>query len=230
MSTIDVDGIVIEVVRKRMKSMTLRVCPPQGEVKISAPLRSSDTLIRRFAASHIAWIHQHRLSYEQARIEQTQQYITGERHYLHGREYILRVHERIGRAQVLISEDTFLDLYVPYGSTEEQRKNIIQNQYRAQLQALIQELTPKWERIIGKKALAYQIRRMQTRWGSCNPRTQKITLSLELIKHPVICLEYVIVHELVHLIEGSHNARFKALMDTFMPGWRTYKAALHEGC
>jgi hypothetical protein len=228
MATIEVDGITIEVQRKKMKNMTLRVCAPEGTVKLSAPLRSSDTVIRRFAATHIVWIQKHQLAYQSEHHVQSYAYITGERHFLQGREYLLRVHERMGKPQFLMTQDTYIDLYVPYGATVEQRKKLLMKGYRDILQAQLEILIPYWENIIGVSASQYQIRSMKTRWGSCHPQTRKICLNLELIKYPSICLDYVIVHEIVHLLEASHNARFKSLMDKFMPDWRVHRARLHE--
>lgn len=228
MATIDIDGIVIEVLRKKMKNMTLRVCAPQGNVKISAPLRSSDTLIRRFAASHIAWIQKHQIAYQERYEQQSYSYTTGERHFLQGREYILRTYERIGKSEIKINDDTYIDLFIPYGAMLEQRQKALTQGYRQLLRVQLDILIPHWERIIGVCASHYQIRLMTARWGSCHPHTRKICFNLELIKYPQICLEYVIVHEIVHLLEPSHNARFKALMDKFMPDWRQYKAALND--
>lgn len=228
MATIEVDGIVIEVQRKKMKNMTLRVCAPEGLVKLSAPLRSSDTLIRRFAATHIAWIQKHQLSYQASQPTQPHTFVTGERHWLQGREYILRTHERIGKSCIILSDDTFIDLYMPYGATAEQREKILMKGYREILQGQLEVLLPHWENIIGVRAEQYQIRQMKSRWGSCQPHTRKICLNLQLIKYPPICLDYVIVHEIVHLLEASHNARFKALMDKFMPDWRLHKAHLNK--
>lgn len=228
MATIEVEGIVIEVQRKKMKNMTLRVCAPEGSVKLSAPLRSSDTLIRRFAATHIAWIQKHQLGYQQAQPLHPHVFETGERHMLQGREYILRTHERIGKSCIILTDDTFIDLYMPYGATQEQREKILMKGYREIMQGQLEILIPQWEQLIGVRAEQYHIRNMKARWGSCQPDTRRISLNLQLIKYPPICLDYVIVHEIVHLLEASHNARFKALMDKFMPDWRAHKAHLNR--
>jgi predicted metal-dependent hydrolase len=223
---IDIEGIPIEVQRKKMKNMTMRVCPPNGAVKISAPLRSSDSSIRRFALSHIEWIQKKQLTYQGNHPEQDYAYVTGERHFLHGREYILRVQEVAKRASVTMTDDTYIDMFVPMGSTSAQREKVLMQFYRRQLQVQLETLIPVWEERVGERAQQYQIRHMKSRWGSCHPTKRKISLNLTLVKYPLICLEYVIVHELVHFLEGSHNARFKALMDRFMPDWRSYKALL----
>lgn len=225
-TTIEIEGIVIDVQRKKMKNMNVRVCAPEGKVKISAPLRSSDAFIRQFALSHIAWIQKHQLAYKETLTSVVNNLSTGERHYLQGREYILRVHERIGKSGIQIVDDTFIDLYVPYGSKTEQREKTLMQGYRDLMKVQLVKLVPAWERIIGVGAAQYQIRAMKSRWGSCQPHTRKITLNLQLMKYPVECLIYVLVHELVHLLETSHNARFKSLMDRFLPDWREYKAKL----
>ena len=223
---ISIEGISIEVQRKKMKSMTIRVCPPDGAVKISAPLRSTDLSIRRFAFSHIEWIQKHQVTYQGNHPGQSYAYVTGERHFLQGREYILRVHETRKRPSVSIVDDTYIDIFAPPAASVIELEKVVVRFHRKLLQTQLATLIPHWEARVGVSAAQYQIRVMKSRWGSCHPTKRKISLNLALIKYPLICLEYVIVHELVHFYEGSHNARFKALMDKFMPDWRAYKALL----
>ncbi|MFI4957115.1 MAG: M48 family metallopeptidase [Gammaproteobacteria bacterium] len=228
MITISVDGIMIEVQRKKMKHMTMRVCPPNGTVKISAPLRSSEMSIRHFALSHIEWIQKHQVAYQGSHPDQAYTYITGERHFLQGREYILRVHEGVKKPDVNISDDTYIDMFVPAAASQEYREKVLNQFYRQLLRSQLDTLIPLWESKTGLSAVHYQLRLMKSRWGSCHPRKRKICLNLSLIKYPTVCLEYVIVHELVHFLEASHNARFKSLMDKFMPEWRSYKALFNK--
>lgn len=204
----------------------MRICPFRGIVKISAPLRTATVVIQQFVVMHIQWIQKHLSAHKMLPPERAYTYSTGERHLFQGSEYILRVHEVGKKAQTVITDGMFIDMYLADDATQSLRESQLIHFYRRQLLSQLETLIPHWEEKIGVSVASYQVRRMKSRWGSCHPVKRHVSFNLLLIKYPKICLEYVIVHELVHLLEASHNARFKALMSTFMPDWRAYKLLL----
>lgn len=222
-----INDIQIEIQKKKIKNMYLRVLPPKGRVCISAPLKVSDAEIKRFALSKIDWIvmQQTKLLDRQTPVEL--EYVTGEDVYVWGRKYHLKVISPSTSNIVRIDGDTVL-LQMKKISTIEQRAGILNDCYREALKQEIPALITKWEKVIGVKANTWNIRDMKTRWGTCNVRDKKICLNLQLAKKHPKCLEYVVIHELVHLLEQSHNSVFKAYMDQFLPAWRRVKAELNE--
>ncbi len=228
MITFSIDGISIEVHLKKMKNMSLRVCAPQGTVKLSAPLHSSMTSIRRFAEMNIQWIKKHQSACQSQSPEAVYHYHSGERHAFLGQEYVLQVNERLKRSQVHCIDSDYIHIFVSKNSTILHRQKALMQFYRHQLEVKMTQLLPHWEEMIGERVSHCQIRQMKSRWGTCHPVKRNICLNLALIKYPLACLEYVIVHELVHLLEASHNARFKSLMDKFMPDWRARKKLLES--
>lgn len=218
-----ISDIEIEVNRKKIKNMYLKVLGHDGRVTISAPLRMKDEAIIRFANSRIPWIEKQMKKYE-GHIKSEISYVDGEIHYVWGVPYTLKVNlDSRGRIAIV---DNILNLYASSGSTSEQREKLLLEWYRKQLKERLPKLFEKWENIIGVKAKKVTIRNMRSRWGSCNTRDKKISINLQLAKKPEICLEYVIMHELVHLLEPSHNAIFKKYLDGFMPNWRDIKKKL----
>lgn len=220
--------IEIEVVQKDIKNMHLRVLPPVGRVKISAPYRMDIETIRSFALQKLSWIEKHQVKFLQQKKGKPQEYVNGESHYFAGRSYQLRVVDYAGHPKVMIRDQKFIDLLVSRDSDREKRKKVINDWYREQLRIKILELGKKWEKIIGVEAKEWRIKKMKTRWGSCSIKSRRIWLNLGLAKRPDHCLEYVIVHELVHFLEPRHNSRFKAYMDHFMPQWNNYKKELNQ--
>jgi predicted metal-dependent hydrolase len=224
-----IGSIEIEVVSKDIKNMHLRILPPDGRVKISAPYRMNLETIRKFALEKLSWIEKHRAKFLQQKPVRHYEYINGESHYLAGRSYRLRVVDYAGHPKVIIRDQIFIDLLVAKDDDREKRKKVINDWYREQLKLRVPELIKKWEKIIGVEAKEWRIKQMKTRWGSCSIKPRRIWLNLELAKKSDYCLEYVIVHELVHLLEPRHNSRFKAYMDGFMPRWKSYKKELNQG-
>lgn len=218
---IAVSDIEIEVNRKNIKNMYLKISGHDGKVRISAPLRTKDEAIIKFANNKIGWIEKQKSKFN---IQNPINYIDDEIHYIWGNPYILKINNcSKGRVDIV---DNILYLYTNNGSTREQREKVIMIWYRKQLKERLPQLFDKWESIIGVKAKTVTIRNMKSRWGSCNTRDKKISINLQLAKKPEICLEYVIVHELVHLLEPSHNAVFKRYLDEFLPNWRDIKKKL----
>ena len=221
------NDIVIEVVRKNIKTLRLKVCAPTGRVQVSTPLRVNEEFVRRFVASKIEWIKKHKAKFVSRTPQLALKYVTGERHDFQGQSYLLNVVYDKGFNKVVVRNDSTLDLYVHQYSQLIQRQRVMDKWYRQQIKEQINPLIEKWQSIIGVQITDCRIKKMKTRWGSCNIKARRIWLSLELIKKPPLCLEYVIVHELVHLLERRHNRRFVAYMNQFMPEWRIYKEQLN---
>jgi predicted metal-dependent hydrolase len=226
-NTIDIGEIAINVVRKNIKNVHLSVYPPSGNVRISAPLRMNLDTIRVFAISKLDWIrHQQQKLRSQVR-EAPREYIDRESHYLWGKRYLLNLIEIEAPARLELAHDRIV-LQVRPGATTERKRAIVDEFYRCQIEAAIPPLIAKWEYLMGVEVASFSVRKMKTKWGSCTPSLQTIRFNLELAKKPAECLEYVIVHELVHLLEPSHNYRFVAFMDSFMPKWKFYQSELNR--
>ena len=226
--------ITVDVVRKRVKNINLTVHPPLGRVRISAPKRASLKTIREFAISKLDWIRQHQaLMREQARQappgkpRRELKYLDGESHLVWGTPCRLAVSERDGQPFVELNRDHLL-LQVRPGADRDGRRAVVENWYRQQVQAAVPPLLERWEPRLGVKLERYQVRRMRTRWGSCTPAKRTIRLNTELATRPPELLEYIVVHELVHLLEPTHNARFYTLMDLHMPGWKAHRKELNR--
>ncbi len=225
------DDIHIDVVRKKIKNIYLRVHPPDGHVRISAPMRMSLALIRAFATSRLGWIREQRTRIRAhthtQRAETRAEYLRPEHQYAWGERYALCVIEHDGTSSVEVHDGT-MTLRVRPTTTDAVRQTLVNRWYQRQLERAIPPLIAKWEPRMGVKAGRVSIRKMKTRWGSCSPASGNIRLNLELAKKPPECLEYVVVHELVHLLEPSHNRRFFALMDKFWGEWRTWRQVLNR--
>jgi predicted metal-dependent hydrolase len=155
--------------------------------------------------------------------------VNGESHYFLGKRYRLRVYEVVAPARVAVRGIASLDLFVRPGASSVQREQVLLRWCREQLKALIPPLLAKWQPILGVQARNWGVKKMKTKWGSCNPAAQRLWFNLELVKKPTPCLEYIVVHELVHLLERNHTERFTALMDGFMPNWRVCRQTLNSG-
>jgi predicted metal-dependent hydrolase len=228
MHQITVSDTVIDVVRKNIKNLHLSVHPPTGRVRIAAPLRVNDQAVRLFAISKLGWIKKHQVRFEGQARQTPREYVSGESHYFCGERYLLNVIYRKGTPQVVVRNKKYIDVYVREGSQVAQRERVMTEWYRQELKMEIPALIAKWQKIIGVEIAEYGIKQMKTRWGTCNAAARRIWLNLELAKKPEHCLEYVIVHELVHLLEHHHNDRFVALMSQFLPQWRLHREELNR--
>ena len=226
MINLNVGGINICVEKKRIKNMYIRVIPPDGNVKITAPMAASDDTIRMFALSRIAWIKKQRQKFLEHPRQAERRYVTGESCHLWGKRYRLDVVYSNIRNDVSISGQKIV-LQVRKNSTPQRRARVMDEWYREVLKKAIPPVFEKCERLVGVKANEWQVKNMKTRWGTCNLQAKRIWLNLQLVKKTPECLEYIIVHELVHLLEKSHNDVFKGYMDRFYPNWRTVKANLN---
>jgi len=226
--SIEVRGMTVDVVRKDIKNLHVAVYPPKGRVRVAVPLRLDDEAVRVAVISRLGWIRRQRKGFEQQDRQSEREMITGESHYVQGRRYRLDVVEHQGPAGVCLPNNTTLRLRVPPGTGRERREAVLHRWYRRRLREQIPELIAKWEPIVGVKVAAWGIKRMKTRWGTCNISDRRIWVNLELAKKPSACLEYIIVHEMVHLLERHHTDRFRDHMDRFMPQWRLQKEVLNR--
>ncbi|MBT9394497.1 M48 family metallopeptidase [Hymenobacter sp. NST-14] len=229
MPFVQIAGLPIELVRKRMRSLRLTVYAG-GRIRVSVPLQTPGAAIEAFVEARRAWIEKHQQRFATREpVPAPLRYETGETVPYLGEAYELQVCPTPGRAHVdFRPEARQLHLHVPAGSTAAQREAVLGAWYRQQLKRLLPGLLTKWEPVVGRAAAAWGVKQMRTRWGTCNIGARRIWLNLELIKRPLPCLEYVLVHELTHLHERLHNARFWGLMDQFLPDWRTSRTELNR--
>ncbi len=225
--TIEIGDLEIELERKQIKNLHLRVYPPVGKVKVSAPLRMSIDNIRRFVSSKREWIARQQQKIRSQTREPQREFSDGESHYLWGKSYLLDVIEIDAPPKVNLQGDRLL-LYIRPSTDLSKKRAAIGNFYRDRLELAIPPLIAKWEPIMGVRVTSFNIRKMKTKWGCCTPALGTVRFNLELAKKPIECLEYVVVHELVHLLEASHNKRFMALMDAFLPDWRSHQTELNR--
>ena len=228
MHQITVSNITIDVVRKDIKNMHLGVYPPAGRVRIAAPLNVNDDAIRLFAISKLGWIKRQQKKFESQQRITPREFKERESHYFQGHRYLLRIKETTGHGHVDLKGKTYLDLYVPEGATLATKRRILNNWYRREMKKRIPEMLAYWEQKIGVKVNHLGIKIMKTKWGSCNIEDKRVWLNLELMKKPVHCMEYILVHELVHLLERHHNDKFRAYMDHYLPNWKQTKDELNK--
>jgi len=226
-SKIELGEIVIEVIKKDIKNIHLSVYPPAGKVKISAPLRMNLDTIRVFAVSKLGWIKQQQTKLREQERETPREYLNRESHYIWGKRYLLKVVEIDESPSVEIAH-TKMVLRIRPGADDKKKQAIIEEWYREQIKRKAIPLIAKWEPLLGVTVNRIFVQKMKTRWGSCNPASKSIRLNTDLAKKPPSCLEYIVVHEMVHLLEHTHNSRFTTLMDRFMPKWQFCRAELNR--
>lgn len=225
---IAIANVEIDVIRKDIKNMHLAVYPPNGRIRLSAPSTTDSEVVRLFAISKLGWIKKHVKNFKKQARESEREFISGESHYVKGKRYLLNVIKHDGYAKVSLDGSKKLTLKIKPKATRAEKAKAIKEWYRKQLKAELPDLITKWEKRIGVKSKDWGVKQMRTKWGACNIEEKRIWLNLELAKKPNICLEYIIVHELVHLLERNHNDRFVAYMDEFMPKWRLYRDELNS--
>ena len=218
-SRLEVGGISVEIVRKRIKHLHLGVYPPEGRVRVAAPMRLDDDAVRAAVISRLAWIRRKRAEFARQPRQSRREFVSGESHYFEGRRYRLVVVESTGRTGIRLRNNAWMEMRVRPATGRDAREAMLYRWYRARLRERVPEIIAEWEPRIGVRVDDWRIRRMKTRWGTCNAAARRIWLNSELAKKPLPCLEYVVVHEMVHLIEPSHNERFREIMDRAMPGW-----------
>jgi len=223
---IEVSGVPVEIVRKDIKNLHLAVYPPDGRVRVAVPLRITDETVRLTVISRLGWIRRQQDAMAQQERQSEREMVTGESHFFRGRRYRLNVIEQDAPPSVSIRSGKTMELSVRPGSDRQKREQVLQDWYRQLLREQIPELLSKWQPVIGVEVAFCGIRRMKTKWGTCNIDERRVWLNLELVKKPPICTEYILVHEMVHLLERLHNDRFQAYMDGFMPQWRLHREEL----
>jgi predicted metal-dependent hydrolase len=226
-ATLEVGGIAVDVLRKDIKNVHLSVHPPTGRVRIAAPRRMSLDTIRLFAISKLGWIRQHQRTLREQDREPEREYLDRESHYLWGKRFLLKVAEVDAAPEVRVQHRTLV-LRVRPGTDAPKREAVLAAWYRQQLKNEAAPLVEAWERRLSVSVDGFFVQQMKTRWGSCNPSARTIRLNTELAKKPKECLEYIVVHEMVHLLEPTHNARFTELLNRFMPHWPHYRSALNR--
>ena len=228
MHQIDVNGFVVDVVRKDIKHLHLAVYPPNGRIRVAVPMHVNDEAVRLAVITRLAWIKRQQENFEQQERQTPRQYVSGETHYYQGRRYRLNVIEHDGTNRVEILNNQFIDLYVRPGSTIDQRRRVITEWYRTDLRQSIPPLIEKWETEMGVKVAEWGIKQMKTRWGTCNIQASRIWINLELAKKSPRCLEYIVVHEMVHLLERLHNDHFRELLSRYFPQWQFIRDELNR--
>lgn len=216
------------VVRKRIKNVHVSVLPPSGKVRVTAPIEMKDDAIRVLLSTRLAWINKQQDKFKNQLRQTPREYVSGESHYLFGQRYQFEVYSEDRPPRVEIQNNRKILLIVRPGSSLAKREEVMTEWYRAELRAVAEDLIHRWQKKIGVTAKGWSIKRMKTRWGTCNQETGRILLNLELAKKPISCVEYVVVHELLHLIEKKHNDRFVQLMSKYIPKWRSEKEELNR--
>lgn len=228
MENIKVGEISVSVERKDIKNIHLSVHPPDGQVRLSVPKRTKEDSIRLFLISKLPWIKKQQKKFGNQVRQSPRQYVSGESHYFFGKRYRLNVIEINKKQRVKIKNNSYIDLYVRPNSTVEKREDVMKEWYREELKKVIPDYINKWQKIMDIQLNFWGVKQMKTKWGSCNADRKRIWVNLELAKKNPRCLEYVIVHEMVHLSERKHSDRFKKLMDKYLPNWRAVKRELNE--
>ena len=266
MSQIQHHALTIEITKKKIKNLHLKILPPHGDIHISAPMRMNLDTIKSFITSKLDWIHKQQKKLQARKQALPQEYANHETHYLWGKPYILEINHTENKKHYRVEKihhDTAISvgacapsppvnaysqeeaktqvpvsigesapvlpkilLFIHSDADKAQKQKVLDAYYRSELNNILPALMTKWESIIGVKSSEFCIQKMKTRWGTCNIRTKKIRFNLELAKKSLDCLEYVVAHELIHLLEASHNRRFWGFMDQYMPTWRVHRKAL----
>ena len=224
---IELGGIHCDVIRKNIKNVHLSVHPPQGRVTISAPLRMNLETIRLFSIAKLGWIRKQQTKIKSQKREAPREYITRESHYYLGQRYLLQVIEQNTAPHVVLKHGT-IELYIRKSSSVTQRKEILQGWYRQQLKILVPQYIAMLEKKMNVKVSELRIKTMKTRWGTCNTKAKRIWLNTELAKKPIEHVEYILTHEMTHLLERKHNEKFIAYMDKFLPKWKHLKEDLNR--
>lgn len=223
-----ISDIIIDVVRKDIMNIHLAVYPPTGRVRLAAPLQVSEDAIRLFAVSKLAWIKRNQRKFEGQERITPREFLNRESHYFMGERYLLNIIEAEAPPKVILKNKTYINLFVRPGTPTAKRLEIMNEWYRIQLKKFIPDLIEKWEKMLGVEVDEWQVKQMKTKWGSCNIEQKRIWINLELAKKPEHCLEYIIVHEMIHLLERHHNDRFHHHLETHLPNWRQLKDELNQ--
>ena len=226
-STIELGDICLDVIHKNIKNVHLSVHPPHGRVTIAAPLQMDLETLRLFSISKLGWIRKQQAKLQKQKRETAREYITRESHYFLGDRYLLKIVEEPAAPKIVVKHRN-IELHVREGSTRNQKEAVMQEWYRVQLKEIVLRLIPKLEKKMNVEVAEVNIRTMKTKWGTCNAKAKRIWLNTELAKKPIELIEYVLIHEMVHLLERNHNEKFIASMDKFAPKWRHLREELNR--
>jgi hypothetical protein len=221
-------NIQIEVVRKDIKNMHLAVYPPTGRIRLAAPYKTDSEVMRLFAISKIGWIKKNIKNFNEQPREASKEFISGESHYFFGKRYLIQVIEHSKPNSVQIKGVKTIQLFVRPNSTTEQRAALVKEWYRKELKRILPTLIMKWEKALKLKCNYWGVKQMRTKWGTCNHSEKRIWLNLELAKKPMICIDYVVLHELLHFIEPNHSDKFIALLNKHFPKWKKVRQDLNN--
>jgi len=225
-ATIELGDLSIDVLHKNIKNVHLSVHPPLGRVTISAPRKMDLETVRLFSIAKLGWIRKQQTKLYNQKREPAREYITRESHYFLGQRYLLKVIEHNAAPKVILKYGA-IELYTRKGASKAQRREILQSWYRQQLKELVLRLVVKLEKRMNVKVAKVCIRTMKTRWGTCNTKAKRIWLNTELAKKPIESIEYVLIHEMVHLLERNHSEKFITHMDTYSPKWKYLREELN---
>lgn len=228
MKRMQIGELEIEVVKKDIKNIHLAVYPPKGKVRIAVPKDVNEKTIRLYAISKLGWINKNRRKFAKQDRQSNREFVDRESHYLFGRKYLLKIVESNKPQGVSIKGKTIIELSVKPGTDREQRQRVLEDFYREELKKHITDLLDKWQEKTSIQVKHYGVKKMKTKWGTCNQEARRIWLNLELAKKPLGCIEYILVHEMIHIKERLHNDRFHALMSQFMPRWKSLKDELNR--
>jgi len=226
-NTIELGDICLNVIHKDIKNVHLSVHPPQGRVTISAPLQMNLETIRLFSIAKLGWIRKQQKKLRNQKRETSREYITRESHYYLGQRYLLKVIEQDAAPKVILKHNT-IEIYIRKGASIKQREEILQSWYRQKLRELVPQYIAKLETKMNVKVAEICVRTMKTKWGTCNAKAKRIWLNTELAKKPIESIEYVLIHEMVHLLERNHNEKFISYMDKFAPKWKHLREELNR--
>lgn len=227
MTELRIGELTLNLQRKAIKNLHINVLPPDGRVRVSAPQQMSDTAIRMALISRIPWIRKQQKSFASQPRQSEREMVSGESHYVWGKRLRLDIRERAGKHEVNVSK-TKITLFVQPGTSRENRMVLLNEYYRAQMKEETTRLMEYWQPVLGVQADSWAVKRMKTKWGSCNIKAARIWLNLDLARKAPECLEFIVVHELAHLHERHHNERFMTLMDKYLPDWRERRTLLNS--
>jgi predicted metal-dependent hydrolase len=225
---ITVSGLTVAVCRKAIKNLHLGVYPPEGRVRVAAPLAVSDEAVRLAVVQKLGWIRRQQAKFAAQPRQSQRAMVDRESHYFMGQRYLLRVVPHKGAAKIVLRPGSIMELHIRPETTTEQRERVLQRWYREQLKQMIPPLLEKWQPVLGVQATDWSVRKMKTKWGTCSHETGRIRLNIELAKKSSQCLEYIVVHELLHLIERKHNERFITLQDKYLLHWKLIREELNS--
>lgn len=222
-----VGGVRVQVVRKPIKNLHLGVYPPNGRVRVAAPLAVSNDAVRLAVVDKLGWVNRQRRKFENQPRQSARRMVSGESHYFLGRTFRLRLVKGRANREFVRRSRSFLDLGVPPAAGVGERRLVLDRWYREQLRAIAEPLFEKWQDILAVRMTSWSIKKMKTKWGACNAATGRIWLNVDLVKAPHECIEYLVVHELVHLMVSRHDSRFHALMSRHLPNWKSRRDLLN---